>query len=186
MYGLLFAPYLQAEPVKVAVLLPFSGVYRENGVAAKNGFLLGLKKEASEAKVNLESWATFDFLDDQADAEHNLDLAKKVIGEGAKAILGFLPSDVALQLKDYVLHEAQVPFIVFAAAGTPALRSTHPLFLRTSFSNYHASIGLALWIKEHPVVPTAKPRWACIHADYAAGPDFCNGFALLYTLTMSH
>jgi hypothetical protein len=27
MYGLLFAPHLQAEPVKVAVLLPFSGVY---------------------------------------------------------------------------------------------------------------------------------------------------------------
>jgi len=56
----------------------------------------------------------------------------------------------------------------------------HPLFLRTSFSNQHAGIGLALWIKEHPVVPTTKPRWACIHADYAAGPDFCNGFVLVY------
>jgi branched-chain amino acid transport system substrate-binding protein len=29
------------------------------------------------------------------------------------------------------------------------------------------------------VVPSTKPRWACIHADIA-GPDFCNGFALLY------
>ena len=180
MYGFLCTPPLPAEPVKVAVLLPFSGVYRENGVAAKNGFLLGLKKEASEAKVNLESWVTFDFLDSRADAEHSLELAKKVIGEGAKALLGIVSSEVALALKDYVLDEAQVPFIVFAASGAADLRNTNPLFLRTSFSNQHAGIGLALWIKEHPVVPITKPRWVCIHADYAAGPDFCNGFALVY------
>jgi branched-chain amino acid transport system substrate-binding protein len=180
LYGFVFAPHLQADPVKVAVLLPFSGVYRTLGVDAKNGFLLGLKKEATEAKVNLESWVTFDFLDDQADPDHGLELAKKVIGEGAKAILGIVSSAVALKLKDYVLNEAQVPFIVFAASGTSELRNTHPLFLRTTFSNQHAGIGLALWIKEHPVVPSTKPRWACIHADLAAGPDFCNGFALLY------
>jgi branched-chain amino acid transport system substrate-binding protein len=178
-YGLLCAPHLHAEPVKVAVLLPFSGLFRTLGVDAKNGFLLGLKKEATEAKVNLESWVTFDFLDDQADPDHGLELAKKVIGEGAKAILGIVSSAVALKLKDYVLNEAQVPFIVFAAAGTTELRNTHPLFLRTSWSNQHAGIGLALWLKEHPVVPTSKPRWACIHADIA-GPDFCNGFALVY------
>ena len=179
LYGLVCAPHLHAEPVRVAVLLPFSGVFKDLGLAAKNGFLLGLKKEASEAKVNLESWVTFDFLDDQGDAEHGLALAKQVIGEGAKAILGIVPSTVALKLKDYVLHEAQVPFIVFAAAGTTELRNTHLLFLRTSFSNQHAGIGLALWINEHPVVPSTKPRWACIHADIA-GADFCNGFALLY------
>src|SRR5262245_4640976 len=129
LYGLVCAPHLHAEPVRVAVLLPFSGVFKDLGLAAKNGFLLGLKKEASEAKVNLESWVTFDFLDDQVDAEHGLALAKQVIGEGAKAILGITFSTVALKLKDYVLHEAQVPFIVFAAAGTTELRNTHPLFL---------------------------------------------------------
>jgi branched-chain amino acid transport system substrate-binding protein len=179
LYGCLFAPHLQAEPVKVAVLLPFSGLFKDLGLAAKNGFLLGLKKEANEAKVNIASWVTFDFLDDQADPEHSLELAKKVIGEGARAILGMVSSAVALQLKEYVLHEAQVPFIVFAAAGTTELRNTHPLFLRTSFSNHHAGIGLASWITEHPVVPSTKPRWVCIHADIA-GPDYCNGFALLY------
>ena len=180
MYGFVCAPHLQAEPVKVAVLLPFSGVYREVGVAAKHGFLLGLKKEASEAKVNLESWVIFDFVDDQADADHSLELAKQVIGEGAKAILGMVSANVALKLKDYVLHEAQVPFIVFAAAGATELRTRHPLFLRTSSAAQQVGIGLALWLKEHPVVPAPKPRWACIHADYAAVPDFCNGFALVY------
>ena len=39
LYGFLFAPHLQAEPVKIAVLLPFSGVYKDIGVDAKNGFL---------------------------------------------------------------------------------------------------------------------------------------------------
>src|SRR5215831_1581328 len=179
LYGFVFAPHLQAEPIKVAVLLSFSGMFKDLGLAVKNGFLLGLKKEAHEAKVNIESWVTFHFLDDQADEEHGLEVAKKVIGEGAKAILGIVSSAVALKLKDYVLHEAQVPFIVFAASGTSELRNTHPLFLRTSFSNQHAGIGLASWIIEHPVVPSTKPRWACVHADIA-GSDFCNGFALLY------
>src|SRR5262249_13421090 len=152
----------------------FSGVYKDIGVDAKHGFLLGLKKEASEAKINLESWVTFDFLDDQADADHSLELAKKVTGAGAKAILGIVSSAVALKLKDYALHEAAVPCIVFATSGPSELRNTHPLFLRSSFSNQHAGIGLALWTKEHPVVPSTKPRWACIHADYAAGSDYCN------------
>ena len=98
MYGCLFAPHLQAEPVKVAVLLPFTGVFKDIGVDAQNGFLLGLKKEAGEAKVNMESWVTFDFVDDQTDADHGLELAKKVIGEGAKAILGIVSSAVALKL----------------------------------------------------------------------------------------
>ena len=49
LYGFVFAPHLQAEPVKVAVLLTCSGVFKDLGVDAKNGFLLGLKKEASEA-----------------------------------------------------------------------------------------------------------------------------------------
>src|SRR5262249_55589092 len=154
MYGFLCAPPLPAEPVKVAVLLPFSGVFKDLGVAAKNGFLLGLKKEATAAKVNLESWVTFDFLDDQADPDHGHALANRAIGEGARVILGIVSSAVALKLQDYVLNEAQVPLIVFAASGTSELRNTHPLYLRTSFSNQHAGIGLALWIKEHPVVPS--------------------------------
>src|SRR5262245_21214745 len=154
LYGFWFVPHLQAEPVKIAVLLSFSGVFKLTGDNAKNGFLLGLKKKASEAKVNLESWVTFDFLDDEADEEHGLELAKKAIGEGAKAVLGIVSSGVALKLKDYVLNEAQVPFIVFAAAGTTALRNTHPLFLRTSFSNQHAGIGYPCGLKSIPWCPS--------------------------------
>src|SRR5262249_25646005 len=94
LYGFVCAPHLQAEPVKIAVLLPFSGVFKDLGADAQNGFLLGLKKEASEAKVNIDSWVTFDFVDDQTDADYGLELAKKVIGEGAKAILGIVSSAV--------------------------------------------------------------------------------------------
>jgi branched-chain amino acid transport system substrate-binding protein len=180
MYGCWFPSPLQAEPVKLAVLLPFSGVFRDHAVAAKNGFLLGLKKEASEAQVNIESWVTFDYLDTLADADHGLELAKKVIREGAKAILGIAGSDVASKLKEYVLHEAQVPFIIIVSTGIPELRSTHPLYLRISGSNYRGPIGLALWVKEHPVVSTIKPRWACIYSDYVVGTEQCDGFALAY------
>jgi len=62
MHGFLCALSLHAEPVKVVVLLPFSGVFKDLGADAKNGFLLGLKKEATEAKVNLESGARFKYL----------------------------------------------------------------------------------------------------------------------------
>ena len=172
---------VHAEPVTLTVLLPFSSVYKEIGTHAKNGFLLGMQQEASELNVNPGSWITLEFLDTRADRQHALKLAREAVARGSQAILGIVSGGVALALKDYILHEAQIPYIVFGGGGVMKLRSTHPLFIRTSAQLAHASLSLALWLKDHPIVSSQKPRWACIHANYAAGVDSCDAFMLGYS-----
>jgi len=80
----------------------------------------------------------------------------------------------------YSIVSDNVSYIVFGGGGSTALRTTHPLFLRTSAQLAHASLSLSLWLKEHPLVTTPKPRWACIHANYATGIDACEAFKLGY------
>jgi ABC-type branched-subunit amino acid transport system substrate-binding protein len=60
------------------------------------------------------------------------------------------------------------------------LRTTHPLFIRTTRSIPLYGIGLARWITEHPIVQGRKPRWVCIHLDYAYGVGVCDGFKRAY------
>lgn len=167
---------VQAEPVKLAVLLPLSNVDKHLGVTAKQGFLLGIEEEAAAHHVDWKSWIALGFLDTRSDQTHSLKLAQDAITNGAKAILGCTTSDIGLALQDYVLNKAGVPFIVFGGCVTEKLRTQHPLFIRTSMSIPLLPTVLARWLKAHPIVPGDKPRWACIHRDDTAGVGRCDAF----------
>ncbi len=179
--GLLLMTSVQAEPVKLTVLLPFSNVYKDQGVEAKQGFLLGLQQEAAEQKIDWKSWIALEFLDTRVEANHTLELAKSAIADGSKAILGLVSSGIALKIQDYVLNEAQVPFILLSGTVSAKLRTTHPLFIRTTRSVPLMSIAVARWLEEHPIVSISKPRWACVHSDYVYGVGICNAFKKAYS-----
>jgi ABC-type branched-subunit amino acid transport system substrate-binding protein len=104
--GLLIADAVQAEPVKLTVLLAFSNIYKNYGPNTKKGFLLGVPTEAAEQNVDWQSWVTFEFLDTRVDKAHTLQLAKNAIANGSKGILGMTSSGPALYIRDYVLDEA--------------------------------------------------------------------------------
>lgn len=178
--GLLVAMSVQAEPVNLTVLLPLSGVYKVPGTSAKQGFLMGLQAEATTHNIDWESWITLTFLDTRFDKARSLQLAKDAIAGGAKAILGCTSSGVGVHIRDYVLDEAAVPFIVFGGCVAAKLRTKHSLFIRLSYSQPTLSVALARWLIEHPIVPGDKPRWACIHADYVWGVGICDGFKRAY------
>ncbi len=185
--GLHMAASIQASaaqegPVKFTILLPFTGVYQNMGTAAKNGFLLGIEQASEELGVNIDDWVEFEILDTLGDADHTLELTQKSVADGSKAILGLASSATGIAISDYVLNDAKIPLIVFGACGTPQLRTSNPLFLRTTFSVYQFSLGLAHWIETHPYehIQSEKPRWACIYSGYQAGLDVCEGFKLGY------
>ncbi|MDH3602542.1 MAG: ABC transporter substrate-binding protein [Candidatus Tectomicrobia bacterium] len=178
--GFLVATSVPAEPVKLTVLLPFSNVLKHNGISAKNGFLLGINQEASDRNVQWKTWVTFEFLDTRSDKTYSLQLAREAMVNGSKAFLGFMSSGVTLHLRDYILDEAKVPFIVFGAGNASTVRRQHPLFLRLTNDTQYYSLPLALWLKKHPIVPAPKPRWVCIYADYNWGVSICDGFKRAY------
>ena len=178
--SVLLAASVKAEPVKLAVLLPNSGVFSDTGRFAKKGFLLGVQTEAADQNVKWEPWVKFEFSDTRNDRDHSLKLAKAAIANGSKAILGLTSSKVTLHLRDYVLDEARVPLIIFGGAVASKIRRKHPLFLRLSLDAQQTMLPLAQWLKMHPIVSAAKPRWACIYLDYSYGVSLCDGFKAGY------
>jgi ABC-type branched-subunit amino acid transport system substrate-binding protein len=171
---------VRAEPVKLAVLLPLSNVYKDAGNDAKRGLLLGIQEEVKAHKVPWDSWVKLEFFDTRVDKAHSLKMAKEVIADGAKAILGTYSSGDALYIQDYVLNEAEVPFILCAGAASERLRTTHPLFIRVTRTIPLVSISFARWLTAHPIVATGRPRWVCIHSDYAFGRGACEAFKRFY------
>lgn len=178
--GLLAAASVQAEPVTLAVLLPLSNVYKNLGITAKEGLLLGIEEERAAHKADWRSWVTLTFHDTRVDKAHSLQQAKDAIAGGAKAILGCTTSEIGVALQDYALNEVGVPFIVFGGCVTDKLRTTHSLFIRTSFSSTLITRTLAHWLTEHPLAPGSKPRWACIHANRLFAVGMCDGFKRAY------
>ncbi|MDH3601270.1 MAG: ABC transporter substrate-binding protein, partial [Candidatus Tectomicrobia bacterium] len=150
------------------------------GVAAKNGFLLGVTTEATAHNVDWKSWVTFEFLDGRSDNARTLHLTKNAIAQGAKAILGMETSGVTLHIRDYILDEAQVPFMIVSGATASATRRQHPLFIRITNDVRNYVLPLASWLKQHPVVLVDRPRWACIYTDYRYGVSVCDNFKRAY------
>ncbi len=175
-----FPHVIKAKPVELAVLLPFSGVYKTPANDVKDGFLLGIKQEELRQGIQLKESAILKFLDTRLDPDRSFVMTKKAIQEGAQAVMGIISSAVAFKIRDLVIEESKIPLILFGAAATPNLKVQSPLFLRTSYVAYQPSIALSLWLRENPPVDKEKPTWACIYADYIVGVQFCDGFKLGY------
>ena len=168
------------EPVKLAVLLPLSNVNKFSGAQAKQGFEMGVRQQVKELGVDWESWVKFENLDTRSDKAHALELARSAVAGGARAILGLHSSAVTLHVRDYVLDTAKVPYVVFAGGVSSKIRRKHPLFIRVSNDAKMVMLPLASWLKKHPIVSTAKPRWVCIYTDYTWGRTSCDAFKIGY------
>ncbi len=102
--GILVVTSVQAEPVKLSVLLPMRGLYKDLGTDAKEGLLLGLQEEARVQNVDWKSWITLEFLDHRWEKSRGLPLAKDAVANGSKAILVCGSSAVGRAVHDYVLR----------------------------------------------------------------------------------
>lgn len=166
-------------PVKMTVLLPFTSVYRDIGDAVRDGFLLGVEKQSKILGIDSKTLLDVQFVDSKADVPTARDLVKAAIGNGAKIIGGVVSSDVAMAVQSEA-QASKVPLIIFGAAGTPKVRSDSGRFLRLTFSNYQPPYGLAAWLRNQGPYSksSVKKKYACIHADYQAGIDYCDGFKM--------
>ena len=168
------------KPVKLAILLPLSNVNKYSGNQAKQGFEIGVQQEVAELGVDWAAWVKFEYFDTRSDKAHALELAKSAIAQNARAVLGLHSSAVTLHVRDYVLDTAKVPYVVFAGGVSSKIRRKHPLFIRVSNDAKMVMLPLASWLKAHPIVSSAKPRWVCIYTDYTWGRTSCDAFKMGY------
>ena len=140
----LCAATLAAEPIKIGVLLPSSGVYAGLGNDQKLALELGFDdfgREVAGRPIELIH------ADTQSKPGSGLAQIKKlVLRDKVDVVVGIISSAVAGAVRDYV-HNAQVPLIL-SNAGNDDLTGAQcsPWILRSSFSNSQISREMGPWM----------------------------------------
>ena len=138
------ATALAAEPIKIGVLLPSSGVYaglgKDQTLALEMGFDEFGREVAGRAIELIHA-------DTESKPGRGLAQIKKlVLRDRVDVVVGIISSAVAGAVRDFV-HNAQVPLIV-SNAGNDDLTGAQcsPWILRTSFSNSQISREMGPWM----------------------------------------
>ncbi|HET7409506.1 MAG TPA: ABC transporter substrate-binding protein [Paracoccaceae bacterium] len=162
----LLATTAVAEPVKIGVLLPYSGVYAALATEIDAGFDLAIEQhgEGLEFEVIRE--------DSEVSPPVGIAKAKKLAFEDEVDVLtGVVSSGVLGALRDFV-HNAKVPLVV-SNAGLDAATGERctPYLVRVSFTNASPSTSMGEWLSGQGV-ETAYT----LAPDYAAGHDSIGAF----------
>ncbi|KQZ46676.1 ABC transporter permease [Rhizobium sp. Root149] len=168
-FGLKTPAIAQSVPLKVGVMLPFSGTFAKLGQFIERGFQLYVdEKSGALGGRRIE----FVRLDDESKPETATDNINRLVGrDKVDVVLGTVHSGVAMAMVK-VARDTGVPLIIPNAGADEA---TGPLcasnIFRTSFSNWQVSqpMGKVMFDEGYRNVVTITWR-------YAAGTQMTKGF----------
>ena len=166
---LLAWPAYAAEPIKIGVLLPYSGVFgglgKDQTLALEMGFD-DFGREVGGRAIELVK------ADTESKPSSGLAQFKKlVLKDKVDMVVGIISSAVAGAVRDYA-HNAAVPLII-ANAGNDDLtgEKCSPWILRTSFSNSQINREMGPWM-----AAKGFKRVFLMAFDYAAGHQMMDAF----------
>ena len=164
--------YSQGEPVKIGLLLPYSGPLTVQGTDTTRGFELYMKKIGMKAGAR-----QIQILKEDTEAKPDVGLTKirKLIErDGVDFVIGPVNSAVALAIRDYV-HQQGVPLIVPVAftrlLTAPPLAS--PSIFRLIETTDQANYPMGEWMIKN----TKHRRVVLMATDFVAGHDSVRAFA---------
>lgn len=161
----------QAPPVKIGLLLPYTGVLSVQGTDTTNGFELSLKKTGGKAggrDVHLLKE------DDEAKPDVALTKLKKLVErDRVDLLVGPVSSVVALAIRNYV-HDSGVPLVV-PVAFTRALTSPQqasPNIFRVAETTDQSDYPMGAWMVRH----TRHRKVIIMATDFVAGRHAVEAF----------
>ncbi len=156
------------EPIRIGVVLPYSGVYGQLGQDITDGMNLYLEEQGSEvAGRPIELIQE----DTEADPQVGVEAARTLIERDEVSVLtGTVSSAVALGVIDLAERD-QIPFVVSNATANDVTRRGAKYVFRTSASSWQVSHPMGEWLVENGIenVYMSVP-------DYAAGYEVADGF----------
>ena len=161
------------EPVKIGVLLPYSGVFAVIGADITDGLEFGLAQFRARTTRSIELFKE----DSEVKPTVGLTKAKKLVyRDEVDLLVGPVGSNVANALRDFV-HGAEIPLII-PNAGNNLLTGERcsKWILRTSFSNAQVTRGMGPWMVAH-----GYKRVYLMAPDYAAGHQMMDAFRETFT-----
>jgi len=164
------APFVRAAtPVKVGILLPYSGTYSRLGEAITNGFLLRLAEGGDSLGGRPVEVIR---LDSEAKPPLGPSNATKLInGDKVDVLVGPVHSGVAMGMAKIAREENTLTIIPNAGADQLTGPLCAPNIFRSSFSNWQASFPMGRVLAER-----GTGRVALVYWNYAAGKQAAQGF----------
>jgi branched-chain amino acid transport system substrate-binding protein len=172
----LVAPAIaQANPVRIGVLAPLSGVYASLGTNKVNGIrmLLGENNNQVEGRP-----IQLIIEDTEAKPQEGLRKARKLVEQdNADVLLGVISSGIGYALKEYVARERKVWVTTGAAAdGIFKKANNTPYAYRASLSLWQANDPMGTWVAEK-----GFKRAFVTGPDYAMGREATSAFEKAFT-----
>jgi len=159
----------QGAPLKVGLMLPFSGTFAVLGENIAAAFDLCLKEHGGKfggREVTLVR------LDDESDPSKAPANVNRLLGrDNVDVLVGTVHSGVVMALVQ-AAREKEVPLIIPNAGNVAATRDLcSPYVFRSSFSNWQPAYGMGKALAAKGVKTAAWVTW-----DYAAGKESGEGF----------
>ncbi len=159
----------QGAPLKVGLMLPFSGTFAVLGENIAAAFDLCLKE--MDGKFGGRE-VTLVRLDDESDPSKAPANVNRLLGrDNVDVLVGTVHSGVVMALVQ-AAREKEVPLIIPNAGNVAATRDLcSPYVFRSSFSNWQPAYGMGKALAAKGVKKAAWVTW-----DYAAGKESGEGF----------
>ncbi len=168
--GLARPAIAQGAPIKVGLMLPFSGTYAQLGENIAIAFELLLAEKGGKLGGRAVQVIR---LDDESDPSKAVQNVNRLLNrDKADVLVGTVHSGVAMALVQ-AAREKGVPLIIPNAGNVAATRDLcAPSVFRTSFSNWQPAYGMGRALAAQGIKRAAWVSW-----DYAAGKEAGEGFA---------
>lgn len=161
---------LGAEPLKIGLILPYSGVYANFGEGITAGFEFALKKRGGQIAGRPVQVIKGD---DQLDPKIGSEVTQKIVTrDKVDMVVGTVGSNV-LPVMQKICTDNNTFLIVPTAAGNDTTRAhCHPLVFRVSHSNWQMTSPAGPWLYKR-----GARRVMTMGMNYATGKEEVNAFA---------
>jgi len=162
------------EPVRVGIMLPFSGVYAALGDATRNGLKMALQEKASELHGRQIEYIE---IDTEARPERAPEIASSLLDRSqADFIVGPVHSGVAMGMLKVLRGKDTVMIVPNAGAGPVTGPLCAPNVFRTSFSSWQPSYPMGKVALEKGYKNVVTMSW-----NYGMGRESLDAFEESFT-----
>lgn len=159
----------QGAPIKIGLMLPFSGTFAALGENIAAAFEMYLQERDSRLGGRAVTVIRLDDESDPAKAPQNVN--RLLDRDHAEVLIGTVHSGVVMALVQ-AAREREVPLIIPNAGNVAATRELcAPSIFRSSFSNWQPAYGMGKALAAKGAKKAAWVTW-----DYAAGKESGEGF----------
>ncbi len=164
----------QAKPIKIGLLLPYSGTFAQLGEAITRAMELYVKQQGGMLAGRP---ITFVKLDDESEPPKAPDLTTKLVqGEKVDVLMGSVHSGVAMAMSKIAREEGIPTIIPNAGADILTRAQCAKNIFRSSFSNGQVGLAAGKAMADAGIKKVVTITWK-----YAAGDETLTGFQDTFT-----